>query len=58
MRALRHCLNILLGILREIGDENAYHRHLTRHGLADCGDEWRRFSEQRLRQKYMRAKCC
>ena len=49
---------ILLGLLRELSDENAYHRHLTVHGLTHSGPEWRRFSETRMREKYMRAKCC
>jgi hypothetical protein len=44
--------------LRELADENAYRRHLTAHGRAHSGEEWRRFSEQRMREKYARAKCC
>jgi hypothetical protein len=51
-------LRLLLAILREIGDENAYRRHLEQHGAAPSGAEWRRFSEERLRQKYQRARCC
>lgn len=51
-------LRILLAILREISDENAYRRHLAQHGAAHSGEEWRRFSEERLRQKYQRARCC
>ena len=47
-----------MGILREIGDENAYERHLRAHGRAHSGEEWRRFSEERLQAKYQRAKCC
>jgi len=37
---------------------NAYRRHLESHGRVHSGEEWRRFSEERLRAKYMRAKCC
>ena len=51
-------LRILLAILREIGDENAYRRHLELHGAPHSGAEWRRFSEERLRQKYQQARCC
>jgi hypothetical protein len=58
MRGWRGVLRIVLGILREIGDESAYQRHLRAHGVRHCGAEWRRFSEERLRQKYQRAKCC
>ena len=48
----------VLALLREIGDENAYRRHLESHGVKHSGDEWRRFSEERHRAKYARAKCC
>jgi hypothetical protein len=49
---------VLMGLLREIGDENAYRRHLEAHGCEPSGAEWRRFSEERMRAKYARAKCC
>ena len=49
---------LFLGLLRELSDQNAYARHLEAHGVAHSGDEWRKFSEERLRAKYMRAKCC
>jgi hypothetical protein len=58
MKLLRRCGRLLVGLLREIADENAYHRHLAEHGRAHSGAEWRRFSEERLRAKYARAKCC
>lgn len=48
----------LLAILRELADERAYQRHLRAHGCAPSGEEWRRFSEERLRQKYQRPRCC
>jgi hypothetical protein len=49
---------LLMALLRELGDENAYQRHLKVHGRAHSGEEWRRFSEERMRDKYARAKCC
>ncbi len=58
MRRLRHFGRLVLGLLREIADENAYQRHLALHGRAHSGAEWRRFSQERLRAKYARAKCC
>ena len=58
MRQLKDFARIIAGLMRELGDENAYHRHLAAHGLEDTGDEWRRFSEERLRAKYVRPKCC
>ena len=48
----------LLAMLREIGDENAYSRYLQRNACAHSGEAWRRFSDERMRQKYARAKCC
>ena len=32
-------LRIILSILREIGDENAYARHLATHGVPHSGAE-------------------
>ena len=58
MNRLRKLGRILLGILREISDESAYKRHLVAHQAEHSGEEWRRFSEERLKQKYARAKCC
>ena len=45
-------------LLRELGDENAYQRYLTTTGRPHSKTEWRRFSEQRMRAKYQRPKCC
>jgi hypothetical protein len=55
---LRRLLRIVMGVLREIGDESAYRRHLESCGAVHSGEEWRRFCERRLRSKYARAKCC
>ncbi|MEO8132143.1 MAG: hypothetical protein ABJF23_13275 [Bryobacteraceae bacterium] len=49
---------LFVGLLRELSDQNAYERHLASHGVTHSGAEWRRFSEERLRAKYARAKCC
>ena len=49
---------LVLALLRELADENAYRRHLECHDRPHSGEEWRRFSEERLRAKYQRAKCC
>jgi hypothetical protein len=58
MRRLRQFGGLVLALLREIADENAYRRHLEAQGCEHSGVEWRRFSEERLRAKYARAKCC
>lgn len=48
----------VMALLREIADENAYARHLAARGVGDTPAEWRRFSDERMRAKYQRAKCC
>ena len=58
MKPLRAFFRFALELLRELSDENAYQRHLERHGRQASGEEWRRFSDDRLRAKYARAKCC
>lgn len=47
-----------IALLRELGDENAYARHLRLHGEAHSGAAWRRFHEHKMQSKYQRAKCC
>jgi hypothetical protein len=47
-----------MALLRELADESAYQRHLTANGRTHSGEEWRRFSEQRLRAKYAQGRCC
>jgi hypothetical protein len=55
---MRRIGSLILALLRELADENAYRRHLESHGRAHSPAEWRRFSEERFREKYARAKCC
>jgi hypothetical protein len=58
MKRLRSFWALVAAILRELADESAYHRHLRLHGRPPSGEEWRRFSEERLRMKYQRPRCC
>jgi hypothetical protein len=58
MKRLRALGALLLGLLRELADENAYRRHLAAHGHDHSAEEWRRFSEMRFGAKYQRPKCC
>jgi len=58
MKSIRAFFGLILTLLRELADENAYRRHLSSHGLVHSAEEWRRFADQRLRAKYLRAKCC
>ena len=55
---MRRFFAIVMGLVRELADENAYRRHLAAHGREPSGEEWRRFIDERLRAKYARAKCC
>jgi hypothetical protein len=58
IKLLRRIALGILELLREIADENAYARHLSARGVEPSPKEWRRFSDERLRAKYQRAKCC
>ncbi len=58
MKTVKEFGRVILGILRELADGNAYARHLAHHGTTHSAAEWRRFSEHRMRSKYARAKCC
>jgi hypothetical protein len=49
---------LFIGLLRELSDESAYERHLRAHNRSHSPQEWRRFQEHRLGEKYSRAKCC
>jgi hypothetical protein len=58
MKRLRSFWRLALALARELADENAYQRHLATHGRVHSGEEWRKFSDERLRAKYLRPKCC
>ena len=58
MKGLRQAGRLVAALLRELADENAYQRHLQRVGQPHSAEEWRRFSEERLRAKFARARCC
>jgi hypothetical protein len=49
---------LILSLLRELADENAYQRYLEKNDRVHSGEEWRKFADCRLRAKYSRAKCC
>jgi len=48
----------IVAILRELADENAYARYLHANGAMPSKETWQKFSENRLKAKYSRAKCC
>ena len=55
---MRRFGRLILALLRELADENAYQRHLEAYGRPPSPEEWRRFTDERLKAKYARAKCC
>lgn len=55
---VRRFAAIVLGLLRELSDQNAYARHLAAHGRVHSPEEWRRFSDHLMHAKYIRPKCC
>jgi hypothetical protein len=55
---LQYATRLLLGLLRELGDESAYARHLAAHGRAHSPEECRRFSDARLGRKFQQGRCC
>jgi hypothetical protein len=58
MNRLRRLGRLLLRVLRELADESAYQRHLEAHGRRATPEEWRRFSDQRQRDRFSRLRCC
>lgn len=55
---MKRLARLTVRLLRELADESAYERHLASHGRRHSREEWRRFCDERLRAKYLRAKCC
>ena len=49
---------LLMGLLRELGDENAYRRFLAKRGTQPSREEWRLFIDGRHAARFRRAKCC
>ncbi len=58
MSRVREFWALLLALLRELGDENAYRRHLAAHGRAHSRREWQRFCDDRLVARFVRPRCC
>lgn len=58
LRSFGQFVRTIGAILKELSDESAYARHLRMHGVAHSAEEWRRFSDARLRAKFVRPKCC
>jgi hypothetical protein len=58
-RAFVHtAAQIISGVLAELSDQNAYHRHLAAHGAVHSPEEWRRFQDEHAAANSRRARCC
>lgn len=58
LRLMAYGCRVARGLLSELSDQRAYARHLEAHGRAHSAVEWQRFSDERLRAKFERPKCC
>ncbi len=58
MSAIKRAAALLVALLRELSDENAYQRYLAARRLAPSPEAWRRFSNARLAARFERPKCC
>jgi hypothetical protein len=58
MKILGSFCRLLLDLARELSGEAAYRRHLAYHHRTHSREEWRRFADERLRDRYTRPKCC
>jgi hypothetical protein len=51
-------VSLVCGLFSELSDQRAYAQHLQAHGRTHSAAEWRRFSDERLKAKFGRPKCC
>ena len=58
MSVIQRAAALLLALLRELADENAYQRYLDTRGLTPSPEAWRCFSNARLAARFERPKCC
>jgi hypothetical protein len=54
----RSFVRIVVSVVDEISDQNAYRRHLAAHGAVHSPDEWRRFQDQQSAANSRRPRCC
>jgi len=54
----RAVAQIISGVVAELSDQNAYHRHLEAHGTVHSPEEWRRFQDEHAAAGSRRPKCC
>ena len=58
LRLVAYGLRVVRGLFSELSDQRAYAQHLQTHGRTHSAAEWRRFSDERLKAKFGRPKCC
>jgi hypothetical protein len=55
---LTYALSICVTILREVFDENAYHRFLTRQNLISSREAFANFQSEQASTQRRRHRCC
>jgi hypothetical protein len=58
MTILRAVWSYVVELVRELSDESAYARHLTRLQTSHSKQEWQRFQNCRLERKFRGGRCC
>ncbi len=58
MTLIKRTGNLLLRLLRELADENAYQRYLATRGVSASPEEWRRFCNSKPNVHCEPPKCC
>ena len=54
----RSFMRIVVAVVDEISDQNAYRRHLAAHGTVHSPDEWRRFQDEHASANSRRPRRC
>lgn len=58
MNCFQKLIATLKILAKELADENAYARYLNATGQKPSKEQWRRFSDLRVRSKYRNGRCC
>ncbi len=58
MKRLAELARGIMRLLRFLGDESGYERHLAHTGAPHSAAEWHRFSTRRWQSRYRAGRCC
>jgi hypothetical protein len=58
MRVAAAIVHFLRSLVRELSDENAYHRYLASSGEPNSRSAWEHFTKHRYGRKFGNPKCC